>query len=34
LLGAYGTSQIIPQHGRNFLHHNTALTLLFESPHV
>lgn len=34
LLGAYGTSQIIPHIGRNHLHHNAALTLLFESTHV
>lgn len=34
LLGAYGTSQIVPRTGKNLLFHNTALTLLFESTHV
>ncbi len=34
LLGAYGTSQIVPLAGRNSLFHHTALTLLYESSHV
>ena len=34
LLGAYGTSQIVPRQGCNRLFHNAALTLLFESSHV
>lgn len=34
LLGAYGTGQIVPLAGRNSLFHHTALTLLYESPHV
>ncbi len=34
LLGAYGTSQIVPRQGHNRLFHNAALALLFESPHV
>lgn len=34
LLGAYGTSQIVPLAGRNSLFHHAALTLLYESSHV
>ena len=34
LLGAYGTSQIVPRQGHNRLFHNAALALLFESSHV
>ncbi len=34
LLGAYGTGQIVPGPQGNRLFHNTALTVLFESPDV
>ncbi|WP_412479449.1 FIST C-terminal domain-containing protein [Azonexus sp. IMCC34839] len=34
LIGAYGTGQIVPAAKVNHLFHNTALTVLFESPDV
>ncbi len=34
LIGAYGTGQIVPTAQANHLFHNTALTVLFESPDV
>ena len=34
LLGAYGSGQIAPTGAGNRLYHNTAVTLLYRSPHV
>lgn len=34
LLGAYGSGQIAPTQDGNLLYHNTAVTLLYRSPHV